>query len=91
MCSRNYTEMKGDSKDHLMQLTSEEYVPFTISPLSNHSWRREQQPTPVFLTEKSHRQSLVGFSLQSLTRLSDTHTHPHTRKKQPMDETFSTY
>ena len=41
------------------------------------SWRREQQPTPVFLPGESHGQwSLEGYSprvAESRTRLSDPH------------------
>ena len=48
--------------------------------VSKIPWRRERQPTPVFLPRKSHRQrSLVGYSLcglQSQTRLLSAHTLP---------------
>ena len=50
-------------------------------------WRRERQPTPVFLPGESHGQmSLVGYSLwgqkelykTEFLSLSLTHTHMHT-------------
>ena len=51
-------------------------------------WRRKWQPTPVFLSGKSHGQrSLAGYSLSgcqesdSTLRLNlHTHTHTHTHK-----------
>jgi len=49
------------------------------------SWRREWQPTPVFLPGEVHGQrSLEGYSLWGLKesdtteRLTHTHTHIHT-------------
>ena len=45
------------------------------------SWRRKWQPTPVFLSGKSHGQrSLVGYSLWG-HKESDTATTPPTTKK----------
>ena len=47
-------------------------------------WRRKWQPTPVFLPGKSHRQSLVGYSLwghkesDTLSDLAHAYTHTHT-------------
>ena len=48
------------------------------------NWRREWQPTPVFLPGESHGQrSLVGYSLwdrkelDTTKRLTDTHTHTY--------------
>ena len=50
--------------------------------VGNVPWRREWQPTPVFLPAEFHGQrSLAGYSpwvAESQTRLSDTHTHTHT-------------
>ena len=53
-------------------------------------WRRKQQPTPVFLSEKSHGQrSLVGYSpwcckefytTERLSVRTHTHTHTHSHK-----------
>ena len=53
-------------------------------------WRRKQQPTPVFLSEKSHGQrSLAGYSpwcckefytTEQLSAHTHTHTHTHTAK-----------
>ena len=48
-------------------------------------WRREWQPTPVFLPGESHGQrSLVGYShgaAKSQTQLSDKHLHFHFSRK----------
>ena len=46
------------------------------------SWRREWQPTPVFLLGESHGQRSLQATVhrvtKSQTQLSDTHTHTHT-------------
>ena len=57
--------------DMTMQLT------FTFS------WRREWQPTPVFLPGKSHRQrGLAGYSLGGQKELDTKVTeHAHTHRK----------
>ena len=51
-------------------------------------WRRNWQPTPIFLPGKSHGQrSLVGYSrwgrkeLDTTERLTHTHTHTHTHTR----------
>ena len=55
------------------------------SVLAEITWRREWQPTPVFLPRESHRQrNLVGYSpwgckeLDKTKLLTHTHTHTHT-------------
>ena len=53
----------------------------SIPALGRFPWRREWQPTPVFLPRKSHRQrnlwSIVYGVSKSQTGLS-AHTHTHT-------------
>ena len=49
-------------------------------------WRREWQPTPVFLPEKSHEQgvrwAIVQWVTKSRTRMSVcARTHTHTSKR----------
>ena len=51
--------------------------------VGNIPWRREWQPTPVFLSRESHGQrKLVGYSLWCCKKLDMTepliHTHTHT-------------
>ena len=53
-------------------------------------WRREWQPTPVFLPGEPHGQrSLVGFrpwdrkESDTTERLTHTHTHTHTHHSNP--------
>ena len=49
------------------------------------TWRRQWQPTPVFLLGEFHGQrSLAGYSPwahKSWTRLTHTHTHTHTHRR----------
>ena len=49
-------------------------------------WRREWQPSPVFLPEKPHeqgvRRAIVHWVTKSQTRMSThTHTHTHIQKR----------
>ena len=59
--------------------------PGSIPGLRRCPWRREWQPTPVFLPGEFHGQrSLVGYSpwnhkeLDTTEELTHTHTHTHT-------------
>ena len=45
-------------------------------------WRREWQPTPVFLPREFHGQRiLANYSPGGWTQMSDEHTHTHTLLK----------
>ena len=60
--------------------------------LGKSPWRREQQPTPVFLPGESHGQrSLAGYSpwghkeLDTAEQLTCTHTHTHTHTHKELE------
>ena len=76
LTSRELSESGGASVKNLLPMQETQETRF-CSCVRKMPWRRKRQPTPVFLTGKSHEQrSLAGYSPWGHRDMTE-HTHTH--------------